>query len=347
VRYRPLGASGLLVSEIALGAATFGEIADAEQAHAIVGAALDAGVNFFDTADVYCGGRSEEILGRTLRAHRDRVVISTKGGARVGDSEVDLAASHRVGGLDHWERWQRGIAPTDQGLSRRHLVDALDASLRRLGTDYLDVYTLHRFDPTTSIENVLDTLQSFVTAGKVRTVACSGWAAWRLTKANCIAGVRGTVRLEATQLPYNLLHRVHEAELIPACADQSVAVLVFQALAGGMLTGRYADGATPDSRSRMGSRATYRARYLTSEVRARVNAVARYAEQVGRSATELAVGWLLAQPTVTSVLFGASRVEQLGDASRTVAVPLTHDELAALEAALADESDPETTGGSR
>jgi len=324
----------MLVSELALGAATFGEVADEAAAMRIVDKALDAGINFVDTADVYVGGRSEEIVGRALQANRDRIVLSTKVGARVGDSEQDLAASHRVGGLDHWERWQRGIAPTDQGLSRKHLTAALDASLRRLRTDYIDVYTLHRFDPLTSVEVVLDTLTSFVAAGKVRAVACSGWAAWRMTHALGVAAARGSVGFDATQMPYNVLLRGQEPELVQASVEQGVSLLAFQVLAGGTLSGRYRAGDEPDAQSRLGSRMTYRSRYWNAATHAAVDGIRSYAAIVGRTPSELAIGWVLAQPAVTSVLIGASRPEQLDDAIGVVRSPLSPAEVAELEGAI-------------
>jgi len=334
MRYRALGTSGMLVSEIALGTATFGEIADRDDAERIVAVALDRGINFFDTADVYVGGRSEEIIGRALKPHRDRVILATKVGARVGDDEVALAASHRIGGLDHAARWTRGIAPTDQGLSRKHLTAALESSLRRLDTDYIDLYTLHRFDPHTSIENVLDTLTSFVAAGKVRAVACSGWAAWRLTRALSIAELRRTVRLEATQLPYNLLLRGQKPEIISACAEQNVGLLAFQVLAGGMLTGRHSLSVEPQAGSRLGSRESYRSRYWNASTDSAVHALVAHANVVGRTPAELAIGWVLAHPPITSVLFGASQPTQLDDAWRATECPLTQSEVSALETAL-------------
>jgi aryl-alcohol dehydrogenase-like predicted oxidoreductase len=330
------------VSELILGAATFGEIVDEDASVEIVHRALDAGINTFDTADVYVGGQSEEILGRALAGRRDSVVLCSKVGARVGDTEADLATSHQPGGLDHAARWARGIAPTDQGLSAKHLVAGLNASLRRLGTDYLDVYTVHRFDPLASIDEVVRTLDGFVRSGKVRTLACSGWAAWQLYRALWAADVQHASRFEGMQVPLNALYRHHLAETIPACASAGVSVLAFQALAGGALTGRYlgVDHAPPDTR--MGSRETYRRRYATPGADVKVGRFVSFADAHGLSPTQLALRWTLDTPGVTAVLLGASRPTQVDDAVSAADVtldPVARDQLVRALDAVDAEAD--------
>src|SRR2546421_4927332 len=182
------------VSELALGTATFGDTVDASTAANVLGAALHAGINIIDTADVYAQGRSEQIVGGALGAWRDKVVLCTKVGSRVGDAEAALRASLTADGLDHAARWGDGIAPTDRGLSRKHIVAALEASLRRLQTDYVDLYQVHRFDPLTPIDEVLAALDDLVRSGKVRAVGCSGWAAWQVYRALWLSDVRHLTR---------------------------------------------------------------------------------------------------------------------------------------------------------
>src|SRR3954447_15690118 len=189
MQYVTVGSSGLLVSKLVLGTARFGE-GDDSDVDEIVGTALDIGMNAFDTADIYGAGRSEELLGRAIAKRRDQVVICSKAGMRVGDVEADHGAMMR-GQLDHTERWERGIAPTDQGLSRKHVIAALDASLRRLGTDYIDLYQVHCWDPRTPIGETLSALDDAVHAGKVRYVGCSGFSAWQIYRGLWESQVRG------------------------------------------------------------------------------------------------------------------------------------------------------------
>jgi 1-deoxyxylulose-5-phosphate synthase len=334
MRYRPLGGTGMLVSELALGTATFGDAVDDPTADKIVGAALESGINIIDTADVYAQGRSEEILGAVLSGRRGQLVLCSKVGSRVGDTEEALRASLRHDGLDHAARWREGIAPTDRGLSRKHLIAGLEASLRRLRTDYLDLYQMHRFDPFTPIEEVLAALDDLVRSGKVRAVGCSGWAAWQLYRGLWISEVRHLVRFQAQQVPYNVLSRAAEADLLPALEAAGLGALTFQALAGGLLSGRYQDGKTPDPHSRMGSRAVYRERFYTRPMIAGAGAVAEAAALRGCAPATLSIAWLLAQPAVTSVLVGASRAEQLTDAVAATGLSLSGGEADDLASAV-------------
>ncbi|QHE73282.1 aldo/keto reductase [Rhodococcus sp. WAY2] len=332
MKYVPFGRSGLLVSELVLGAATFGDTVEEDAAVGLVERALEAGINTFDTANIYAGGRSEVVLGRALARHRDSVIISTKVGSRVGDGEGELARARSPEGLDHAERWAHGIAPTDAGLSRKHLTAGLDASLRRLGTDYIDIYTVHLYDPLTGIEELMRTLEGFVASGKVRSIACSGWKPWQVYKSLWISDRLGISRFEGIQLPISLLVPEHLRDAVPACLAEEVSVLAHQVLAGGALTGRYVDGQAPSESSRMGSRVTYRQRYDTSAARAKVGALVELARQWGIAPGHLALRWTLDYPGVTSVLLGASTPNQLNDAvagTQAVIEP-------ALRAALSD-----------
>jgi 1-deoxyxylulose-5-phosphate synthase len=334
VRYVQLGASGLRVSELILGAARFGEIDDRE-ADRLVGASLDAGITTFDVADIYNGGVSEELLGKAIRARRDQVVLCSKVGLRVGDGEVDHTAAFAPGGLDHAARWSRGIAPTDQGLSRKHVTQAVDDSLRRLGTDHLDLYQVHKWDDSTPIEETMGVLDDLVRAGKVRYLGCSAFAAWQVQRAVRASEARHLQRLVSIQAPYNLAARDAERELVPACLDAGVGILAFQVLAGGLFAGRYRPDQTPDGDTRMGSRAVYRNRYWNQQMFDLVDRLGSVASERGRTLTELAVGWTLTRPAVTAVIFGASAASQLQEAVAVLDRPLDGDELAALEDAVA------------
>jgi 1-deoxyxylulose-5-phosphate synthase len=330
MRYPTLGRSGLHISELVLGAATFGELVGADEVERIVAAAIDAGISTFDTADAYAGGESERLLGRALRGDRQRVVICTKVGLRVGDSEADHARSFGPG-YDHAARWAQGISPNEAGLGRAHILPAIEASLKRLGTDWIDLYQVHRWDDEAPIEETLDTLDDLVRSGKVRYIGCSQFAAEQLRRSADTSRELGLARFQAMQVPYNLLHRGVEDGVLAAAEETGTGVLAFQALAGGMLTGRYTRQKAPEQGSRMATRATYRDRYWNPVTFALVDRLKRLAATIGRSPEELALGWVLARPAVTGVILGAERPE---DVARNVAIasqPLTDEELAAIE----------------
>lgn len=336
MRYRRLGSTGALVSEIVLGSATFGELTTAEAVDALVDLAVDEGVNAIDTGDIYAGGASERAVGRALARHADRMLVFTKVGYRVGDS-VERHADAGAGRLDDAARWREGISPNDQGLSRLHVVRAVHESLRRLGRDHLDLYQVHRWDDRTPIEETLHALDDLVRAGTVRYVGCSDLAGWRLVDTLWAAERERTVRFATMQVPLNLLHHERaEGEQLPACAAHGVGALVYQPLAGGMLTGRYDRGAGPEAGSRLAARPGYRDRYWNDATFTLVERLAALALELGRAPAELALGWILARPAVSAVLVGAERPEEfhanLGVARR----PLTPDELAAVEDLLAD-----------
>lgn len=328
--YPTLGHSGLRVSQLVLGAVNFGELIDAQAADRLVGTALDHGISTFDTADAYAGGESERLLGEALRGNRARAVICTKVGLRVGDSEADHASAFREGYDDH-TRWQRGISPNQAGLGRIHIICAVEDSLRRLKTDWIDLYQVHRWDGDVPLEETLRALDDLVRAGKVRYIGCSQYAATQMQKAAELAGKRGLTPFVAMQQPYNILSRSAETEILPAAEKLGIGLLTFQALAGGILSGRYNQQQQPTKGSRFASRAVLRDRYWNTEAFAVVERLKVLAREVGRRPEELAIGWNLAQPAVAATLIGASKPE---DVARNCAIaerPLSEEELSALQ----------------
>ncbi len=293
-----LGRTGLRVSRACLGTMTFGLQVDEASAFAILDRAAEAGIDFIDTADVYplgappeLAGRTEEILGRWLAGRRHRFVIATK-----------------VGGV-------MGPAPWDRGLSRRHVIAAAEASLARLGTDYLDLYQVHHADPDTPIEETLEALDDLVRAGKVRYTGISNHPAWQVARALGISERRALARFACVQPRYSLLFREMERELFPLCAAEGLAVIAYNPLAGGLLSGKHVPGAAPAEGTRFSAlreaSERYRERYWHQREFATVAALGERAARAGLSLAALAVAWVCANPVVTAPILGASRPEQL------------------------------------
>jgi aryl-alcohol dehydrogenase-like predicted oxidoreductase len=299
VNIRQLGRTGLKVSEICLGTMTFGNQADEGTAFSIMDVADQAGVNFFDTADVYPLGGSLETVGRTEtfvgnwlrnRQARDRIVLATKCHGRMSS------------------------LPNDEGLSRKHVIAACEASLRRLGTDYIDLYQVHAPDPATPIEETLRALDSLVQSGKVRYIGCSNFPSWRLSDALWTSAMHGLARFDCDQPRYNILFRIIEDEIMPLCVEHGVGLIVYNPLAGGMLTGRYRQQRTPTEGTRFalaGSGELYRRRYWKDDVFDVVEKLDTFVQEHGLKLTHVALAWVLAQAGVTSAILGASRPEQL------------------------------------
>lgn len=287
MEYRRLGASGVFVSAIGLGGNTFGRFCDASQTARVVHQALDLGINFIDTADLYAAGLSEEYIGKAIADRRDAVVLATKTGFPLGDG------------------------PNDVGLSYRRIIASLEASLRRLGTDYVDVYYLHRPDPHTPIEESLRALDDLVRAGKIRYAACSNYAGWQIADMVGICERRGYVKPIVSQSLYNLLDRGIEAEVIPACTHYGMSVVPYAPLAGGFLTGKYRPGQPPPPGTRGAASEAWQQQRLTPENFARLEALEGFARERGHTVGELAIAWLLAQPVVCSVIAGATSPEQV------------------------------------
>ncbi|MDT4994968.1 MAG: 1-deoxyxylulose-5-phosphate synthase [Actinoplanes sp.] len=314
--YVNFGSTGLQVSRICLGAMSYG-VPDRgphpwtlpeDQARPLIRQALDAGITFFDTANVYSDGTSEEILGRALAdfAAREDVVIATKVHGRM-----------RPG-------------PNGAGLSRKHILAEIDNSLRRLGTDYVDLYQIHRLDPATPIEETLEALHDLVQAGKVRYLGASSMYAWQFAQALYLAELNGWTRFASMQNHYNLLYREEEREMLPLCADQGIAVIPWSPLARGKLTRDWQDGGTP----RSGTDEFGKTLYAGSEEadRAVVEAVAAIAGKRGVSRAQVALAWVAGNPVVTAPIIGATKPEHLSDAVAAVELELTDDEVSALEA---------------
>jgi 1-deoxyxylulose-5-phosphate synthase len=303
------GPTGLQVSRLCLGTMTFGLQCDETTSHAIMDAATEGGITFFDTADVYplggslaTVGRTEEIIGRWLRGKRDQIVLATKCGGKVGP------------------------APWQQGTSRKHVLAAIDASLRRLGTDYVDLYQVHHFDAGTPVDETVDALHAVVTSGKARYVGVSNYHAYRVARALGRSEALGITRLVSVQPRYNLVFRQIERELLPLCAEEGLAVIPYNPLAGGLLTGKHTRTAPPADGSRFAlgtAGKMYVQRYWQEREFATVSALVKLAADNGIAPATLAVAWVLAHPAVTAPLVGASKPEQLK--ASIAAVDLTLD----------------------
>lgn len=316
MQYTTLGSTGLPISRLAFGAMTFtaGNQAlqsiykvGAQAAAALVGRALDAGVNFFDTADVYAGGESEMLLGQALKARRNEVVIATKVGIRSG-------------------------APlTQAGLSRRHILWSVDQSLRRLGTDWIDVYIVHREDPCTPLEETLPVLDAVVRAGKVRYLGFSNWSAWKVAAALEIQKANGLARFTHGQMYYSLLGRDVERDVVPMMRRYGLGLTVWSPLASGFLSGKYTRESLSDPANRYSG---FDFLPFDKEHGFRlVENLRRIAGLRSASVAQVALAWLLSRESVTSVILGASKMQQLEDNLGAVNVQLTPEEIAELEAA--------------
>ncbi|MCV2393115.1 aldo/keto reductase [Actinotalea sp. M2MS4P-6] len=314
MQQRQLGRSGLRVSTMALGTATFGGVGgfarvgsvETDEARSMVDAFLEAGGNLIDTADAYSDGRCEEIVGEVLEGRRDDVLIATKA------------------------RFAMGAGPNDAGLSRHHLIRAVEASLTRLRTDHIDLYQLHEWDGVTPVEEFASALDDLVRAGKIRYVGVSNFAGWQLMKSLAAQDAHGWTRFVSQQINYTLQSRDAEAELVPLSVDQGLGILIWGPLAGGLLSGKYRRDSWPKE-----------GRHLTDwgeppvrdayRLYATVDALTEIGEAHEVSAAQVALAWLLAQPAVTSVILGARRLDQLTDNLAAASLTLTTSDLARLE----------------
>jgi len=312
MEYRRMGRTGLRVSTICLGTMTFGFQTEEQAALRIMDAAWDAGVNFLDSSDVYplgsdATGATEEIVGTWLaRMPRDRVVLATKC------------------------RGATGPGPNDVGLSRQHILSAVDASLKRLGTDYIDLYQTHFPDPDTPIDETLRALDDLVRSGKVRYIGCSNYQAWELARALGTSEQLGIARYDCDQPRYNILYREIENELLPLCRAEGVGIIAYNPLAGGMLTGKYAgtEDLREQTRFTLGSAGPrYRARYWDEAQFREVERLRTYFAERGTSLTHAAIAWVIAQEGITSAIVGASRPEQIEDSVGGADLTLSEDDL--------------------
>ena len=320
MKYVNLGRTGLRVSRICLGTMTFGSpawrswVLSEEDSRPFLKSALEFGINFFDTADMYSIGVSEEIVGRAIRdfTKREQVVIATKAFFPMGDS------------------------PNDRGLSRKHLFDAIDASLGRLGTDYVDLYQIHRFDPHTPIDETLETLNDIVRAGKTRYIGASSMYAWQFAQMLKLSEQRGWVRFVSMQNHYNLIYREEEREMIPLCRAEGIGVIPWSPLARGFLAGnRKRSTATADVMSGDTIRSqtddyAHNLYYSDSDFRV-VGRVIEVARKRGVTPAQIALAWMLCQPGVTSPIIGTTKIEHLDAAIAALDITLDTDECKLLE----------------
>jgi aryl-alcohol dehydrogenase-like predicted oxidoreductase len=315
MRYVRLGASGLRVSRVGLGMMSYGDQTerkwhlDEEAAEQIVRQAVDCGVTFFDTADAYSNGLTEEITGRLLRkafAHRDDYVLATK------------------------VYFPMGPGPNDGGLSRKHILAAIEASLRRLGTEYVDLYQVHRWDPQTPIEETMAALHDVVRAGKALYIGASSMYAWQFAKAQHAATAVGGTRFVSMQNHYNLMYREEEREMIPLCVDQGIAVLPYSPLARGFLAGARDRSGQPKT-VRAGSDPLADEFYVESDLDI-VDVVRSVAAERGLPPAQIALAWLLSKPGVTAPIFGATKAQHLDDAVAALDLNLSDEECRRLEA---------------
>jgi aryl-alcohol dehydrogenase-like predicted oxidoreductase len=318
MEYRQLGHSGLKVSVLSFGAGTFGGgdeffrawgAAGVEEATRLVDVCVDAGVNLFDTADIYSHGLSEEILGKAISGKRQRLLISTKATFPMGEG------------------------PNDLGSSRHHLIRSCEDSLRRLGTDYIDIYHMHGFDATTPVEETLSTLDDLVTSGKVRYIACSNFSGWHLMKSLAASDRYGWSRYVGHQVYYSLIGREYEWELMPLGLDQKVGALIWSPLGWGRLTGKIRRGQPPPEVSRLPKTADYGPRVADEHLFKIVEAIDQVARETGKSVPQIALNWLLQRPTVSTVIMGARNEEQLKNNLGSEGWSLTASQIAALDAA--------------
>jgi aryl-alcohol dehydrogenase-like predicted oxidoreductase len=313
--YCQLGHSGLRVSRLTMGTMTFGGrgnfrnvgATDVDGARRQIEMAVDAGVNLIDTADVYSSGVAEEILGRALRGIRDRVLVATKA------------------------RYPTGPGPNDAGLSRQHLIEACEASLRRLQIDHIDLYQLHEWDGETPLEETLGALEHLLQSGKVRYVGCSNFAGWQVMKALGIAERTGLPRFVSQQIYLSLQERSAEYEIVPSAIDQGLGLLVWSPLAGGLLSGKYRRGENAPPGSRHATAWDEPPIYDEDKLYETIETLVEVAEERGVSPAQVALAWLLKRPGVTSVIVGARTDEQLADNLAAVDLKLGPDELRRLE----------------
>ena len=314
--YGRLGLTGLKVSRLCLGTMTYGTprwrewVLDEERSRPFIRRALELGINFFDTADMYSDGVSEEVLGRALNdfARREEVVIASK------------------------VFWPTGDGPNDRGLSRKHIMHGIDATLARLGTDYVDLYQIHRWDHETPIEETMEALHEVVKAGKVRYIGASSMFAWQFAKAQRVAERNGWTRFVSMQPMYNLIYREEEREMLPQCEDQGVGVITWSPLARGVLAGTRSvgsEGKTVRAQTDANTRRWNLGQEADQPVIEALNAVA--AER-GVPSAQVALAWLLSKPVVTAPIVGASKMNHLEDAAAALEIELTNEEIERLEA---------------
>jgi aryl-alcohol dehydrogenase-like predicted oxidoreductase len=317
MEYKRLGNTGLMVSELCLGCMTFGQEADEETSREIVGRFLEAGGNFVDTADVYSNGISEEITGMALKGVRDDVVLATK------------------------VRFPMGEGPNDVGLSRKHIAQACEDSLRRLGTDYIDLYQVHCWDAATPLEETISALTDLVRSGKVRYIGVSNFTGWQLMRSLAVSERDGLEKFVCLQPQYSLVERNIEREILPVCVEEGLGVIPWSPLGGGFLSGKYRRGEEPPEDSRIAgaveSMEEYWDRRATERNWATLDVVGRISEETGKSYAQISLNWLLMQDGVTAPIIGARTLQQLEDNLDASGWELTREQVDELSRASALE----------
>lgn len=311
MEYRNLGRSGLKVSAMSLGCNAFGGRADEATSIAVVHKALDLGINLIDTADIYVNGESERIIGLALKGRRSQAVLATKGHGRMGDG------------------------PNDAGSSRQHILDAVDASLKRLQTDYIDLYQLHGFDMDTPMDEMMETVNDLVRWGKVRYIGCSNYAAWQIVKALSVQERRGFARFISNQPEYSPANRKIEREIIPAGISEGVGQIVYFPLAAGIFTGKYKRNEAPPPGSRALTQGDRFKRWLNDDYFDLVDSVTRLADEAGLKVSHLVLAWAMARAGVSSAIVGATKPEQVEDNVAACRVKLSPELIKAVDEASA------------
>jgi aryl-alcohol dehydrogenase-like predicted oxidoreductase len=340
MEYRNLGTTGLKVSRLFFGGAHMGEVIDARKTEELVHHAWDAGINTFYTSNKYNNGASQAILGNAVKPRREDCVLVMKTGYRVGDTSFPVDDAERLathgerGTIDHAEMWRRGVPPTSRGLSRKYIMRETEASLRRLQTDYIDVYEAHFWDYETPIEETIAAFDTLVQQGKVRYIGCSQTTAWQMVRALWVSDVKGYARYQTMQIRFNMIERANRKEQLAACAATGVSVLAFQSLAGGVLTGDR--DRTTDISPSIGARKMYTQMYTNDRNFDLVERLRPVAHDSGRSVGELAQAWTLAQVPVTALQIGPNEPEEFVSQVRAATHPLTTDEAKAIDSILVD-----------
>lgn len=311
MKYRKLGRTGLIVSEICLGTMTYGNQVDETESINIIERALAAGVNFIDTADLYVDGQTEEIVGKALKGKRQSVVLATKVGS-----------------------WSSGPGVNDIGLSRKHILEGVEGSLRRLGTDYIDIYYAHVPDSATPIDETLRVMDDLVHQGKVRYIGCSNFLVWQLCKSLWVSDLNRLVRFDCIQPVYNLITRDIDDEMLPLCSKEEIGVCVFTPLAAGLLTGKHDPKKPPTEGTRFSNERLgkiYAERFWTASNFQAVTRFKEITQRYGRSMPQFALAWILSNATITSVICGANSIRQLEENIGATEVKLTDEELTACD----------------
>lgn len=310
MEYRRLGNSGLKVSAVGLGGNNFGWWADEQTSIPVIHHAIDLGINFLDTADVYARGQSEEFIGKAIKGKRTNLIIATKFANQMGDD------------------------PNERGGSRRYIIQAVDASLKRLQTDYIDLYQMHIPDPTTPMGETLRALDDLIRAGKVRYIGCSNFAAWQMCEAIWISRTNTFSTFISTQPMYNLLSRGIERELVPCCQHYGIGIIPYSPLASGYLTGKYRQGETPPEGTRLSGSDPRFQRVFNEANWNKLGKLESWAKEHNHTVGELAIAWLLAKPMVSTVIAGARKNEQVDANVAAGDWQLTPEEVAEVEALL-------------